>query len=196
MSDDDNKGASRREFITTASSLAMLGGLAGGYGAFAATAGKFLYNADSSFMGWMFVAPTSNIQVGDSIAFRTPSGANVTIVRKTRGGLVRDFLALSSTCPHLGCQVSWEPNHNRFFCPCHNGIFNADGIATDGPPGDAGQKLPQYRLQIEEGLLYIEVPTEELAMGKGEVCTDKKQQGGSGHDPCLERHPRTGPKKA
>ena len=71
--------------------------------------------------------------------------------------------ALSSTCPHLGCQVHWEGHNNRFFCPCHNGVFDPNGIATGGPPADAGQSLLQFPLKEESGLLYIELPVDRVA---------------------------------
>ena len=68
------------------------------------------------------------------------------------------FLALSSICPHLGCRVHWEASNNRFFCPCHNGVFDPNGKATGGPPAADGQDLPHYALQVVDGALYIEMP--------------------------------------
>ena len=59
------------------------------------------------------------------------------------------------------------------------------GTATGGPPGEAGQSLPQFPLKVEKGLLYIEVPLEELAMGEGEVLEKIAGPPGPGHDPCL-----------
>jgi Rieske Fe-S protein len=41
--------------------------------------------------------------------------------------------ALSSTCPHAGCFVDWEPDKKRFACPCHGSVFDLDGKCTDGP---------------------------------------------------------------
>lgn len=129
----------------------MTGGLAAGYGAFAGLAGRFLYPAHPRPTGWMFVSEVARL--GDSFLYRTPAGESVTIARRGE-----DFIALSSVCPHLGCQVRWEGHHNRFFCPCHNGAFDPDGKATAGPPAKAGQSLTRYRLKIENGLLFIEVP--------------------------------------
>ena len=100
---------------------------------------------------------------GDSMRFVTPGRAKVAIARQGSSGTVDDFVALSSTCPHLGCQVHWEPQHDRFFCPCHNGTFDRSGRATSGPPFEAKQSLPRYPLRIENGLLFIEVPTETLS---------------------------------
>ncbi|MCK5077608.1 MAG: ubiquinol-cytochrome c reductase iron-sulfur subunit [Calditrichia bacterium] len=67
--------------------------------------------------------------------------------------------AFSSECPHLGCQVNWEADNNRFFCPCHSGIFDSDGIAIAGPPADAGQNLIEVPVDVEEnsGIVYLEV---------------------------------------
>ena len=51
--------------------------------------------------------------------------------------LVRDgdqVKALSATCTHLGCQVRWEKEKQRFLCPCHGGMYDARGRVVDGPP--------------------------------------------------------------
>ena len=41
--------------------------------------------------------------------------------------------ALSTTCPHAGCFVDWEPNKKKFACPCHGSLFDLDGKCTGGP---------------------------------------------------------------
>jgi len=152
----------RRGFLATTSSLAMTAGLAAGYGTFFALAGRFLYPAGPDVMGWMYVATVDSLANGDALTYFTPSGAKVVVARQGDKGAVEDFIALSSTCPHLGCQVHWEAVNNRFFCPCHNGTFDPQGKATGGPPKDANQSLPHYQLRIENGLLFIEVPLEKV----------------------------------
>jgi hypothetical protein len=82
--------------------------------------------------------------------------------------------------------VHWEGHKNRFFCPCHNGVFSPEGVATEGPPAEAGQRLPSYPLRVDGGLLYIEVPTQRLASAKFEDIDDDAPRG-PGHDPCLSR---------
>lgn len=42
--------------------------------------------------------------------------------------------ALSATCTHLGCQVRWDAQSTRFRCPCHGGVFDAQGNVVEGPP--------------------------------------------------------------
>lgn len=177
----------RRGFLAKASSVAMAGGLLGSYGAFAAVAGRFLYPAEPDAKRWMFVTEVARLGVGDSLTFRTPAGAPVNVARQRRDGDVGDFIALSSTCPHLGCVVKWEPHNDRFFCPCHNGVFDPTGKATSGPPAEAGQSLAAFRLKLEGGLLFIEVPTATVAGQRPEGDGPEFAEGAerAGHDPCL-----------
>jgi len=192
MADEQSKTPEegRRGFLKAASGTAMTAGLVGGYGGFALIAGRFLYPSGDSDRQWQFVSEESSLEVGDSILYRTPTGETVSITRKERNGDERDFIALSSTCPHLGCQVHWEAQNDRYFCPCHNGAFDSNGVGIEGPPGDAGQSLPQYPLQVAGGLLMIEVKVDRLAEArgesqKGEVITADATPKGPGHDPCL-----------
>jgi Rieske Fe-S protein len=112
----------------------MVAGLAGGYGGFGAIALRYLYPSTTGDRIWQFVIETDRVKVGESIRYRGPSGETVNIARQNRNGDAEDFIALSSTCPHLGCQVRWESQNNRFYCPCHNGVFDPAGVATSGPP--------------------------------------------------------------
>ena len=61
--------------------------------------------------------------------------------------------ALSSTCTHLGCRVSWDAEAKQLKCPCHGGVYDRTGAVVAGPPPaplaslmtriDAGQVLIQ-----------------------------------------------------
>jgi len=46
----------------------------------------------------------------------------------------RDVRVFSATCTHLGCQVLWDREAKRFRCPCHGGVYDANGKVLDGPP--------------------------------------------------------------
>ena len=159
---ENASGEDRRSFLSRASTAAMAGGLAVSYGTLAAMAGQYLYPSRPRPMAWVFVTESFKLKAGDVLRFQTPAGQTVTITRRDEKGTADDFLALSSTCPHLGCQVHWESQNNRFFCPCHNGVFDPSGKATAGPPGEAKQSLPHYDLQIENGLVFIQVPVDTL----------------------------------
>jgi cytochrome b6-f complex iron-sulfur subunit len=157
----------RRSFLATG---AMAGGLIAGYGAFGAIAVRFLYPARPGEEERLFVADLASFKPGDSMVYRTPAGQPVAIARIGSAGTKEDFLALSSTCPHLGCQVHWEPQNRRFFCPCHNGVFDPSGKAVAGPPADAGQSLLRYPVEVANGLLYILVPVDRLSCPGRDRC--------------------------
>ena len=167
--------ANRRSFLSTSATAIMAGGLAGGYGTFFAMAGRFFYPSTDN-RHWVFVSNADGIAPGESLPFTSAGGVSVMITRRAETSsetpegeessepvlTADDFLALSSICPHLGCRVHWESANSRFFCPCHNGIFDADGIATGGPPAAEGQDLPHYSLQVVDGALYIEMPISSI----------------------------------
>lgn len=44
------------------------------------------------------------------------------------------FIAFSVHCTHLGCPVNWNQGGQLFLCPCHGGVFNAEGQPAGGPP--------------------------------------------------------------
>jgi len=152
----------RRGFFRRAGSWFMGLGLLSGYGAFAAFIGRFLLPTKQAPKAWQFVTTLTETRNGESLTYRSPAGEQVVVARVADKGEAGDFIALSSVCPHLGCQVHWEQHNNRFFCPCHNGVFDPQGTATEGPPADAGQSLARYPLMVENGMLFIEVRTEAL----------------------------------
>ena len=140
-------------------------GLVAGYGKLALMAGDYLYAEGGTPLGWQFVAPVEEFLPGTARDYVSPEGTKVVIARKeTESGPnpVASFIALSSVCPHLGCAVHWEQQNSRFFCPCHNGAFDAEGKPLSGPPAKANQSLPQFALKVENGLLFIEVPLYRL----------------------------------
>ena len=147
----------RRGFLGRVSSLVMFGGLAAGYGTLAAYAGRFLFPNRRQEPNWQFVAGLEELVMGSALNFKTPAGARIVVTRQKVGESADCFVALSSVCPHLGCAVHWEPNNDRFFCPCHNGAFDASGVATEGPPATANQSLTKYPLKVEKGMLFIAV---------------------------------------
>jgi len=59
-----------------------------------------------------------------------------------------EFRAYNRVCTHLQCLVSFEPENDRIFCPCHAGTYNPeDGTVTSGPPPRA---LPEVILETDE----------------------------------------------
>ena len=52
-------------------------------------------------------------------------------------GVYRDdagkCFAVNPKCPHLGCQLEWNPNEKSWDCPCHGSRFSYDGKRIDNP---------------------------------------------------------------
>ncbi len=158
-------GDDRRSFIARFSGWWMGLGLVSGYGYFASMIVRFLYpssQSENKNKSWQFVAEVNSFKQGDSLTFISPAGDKAVITRMGMKGSEADFIALSSVCPHLGCQVHWESSNNRYFCPCHGGAFDPKGKPTAGPPKAAGQSLPHFTLKVENELLYIKAGTRSL----------------------------------
>jgi Rieske Fe-S protein len=62
--------------------------------------------------------------------------------------------ALSSTCTHLGCRVSWNAEQQVLKCPCHGGVFDRTGEVKAGPPPAPLAKLPT-KLEGEQVLVQL-----------------------------------------
>lgn len=62
-------------------------------------------------------------------------------------------VAYDPACTHLGCRVSWVQDRNRFFCPCHGGVFDPDGNVVSGPPP---KPLDQHPVKVESGRIWVE----------------------------------------
>jgi len=79
---------------------------------------------------------------------------------KARVYLVKDPAApsglavLDTTCTHLGCGVSWSAERKAFLCPCHGGVYAADGTVKGGPPPRPLARLP---FTVEAGRVSLDV---------------------------------------
>jgi Rieske Fe-S protein len=149
---DALKENSRREFL---SKIFIILGVAFAYGLLA-------------LEGLLFIIPRkrltgkiklyggrlSQYKLGSVKAFYDPGGTEILIMRDDKG-----IHAFSSVCPHLGCRVHWVSDKKKFFCPCHKGVFNSNGVAISGPPAKAGQSLTKVPISVdkESQIVYIEV---------------------------------------
>jgi cytochrome b6-f complex iron-sulfur subunit len=64
-----------------------------------------------------------------------------------------DYVALSATCPHLGCILIWDAERQVISCPCHEAYFNTTGAVISGPPP---APLDTYRVQVEGDQIFVE----------------------------------------
>lgn len=65
-----------------------------------------------------------------------------------------EIVALSSTCTHLGCRVSWNAEDETLRCPCHGGVFDRTGAVKAGPPPAPLEKLAT-RVEGEQVLVQL-----------------------------------------
>ena len=65
-----------------------------------------------------------------------------------------DVRALSSTCTHLGCRVSWNAEAQQLKCPCHGGVYDRTGKVLAGPPPAA---LAQMATRIDGDQVLVQV---------------------------------------
>ncbi len=150
MSEHDT--TSRRGILA---SLAMGAGLVAAYGVLGLQGLAFLLPKRlRPKTRLLYAGRIDDYEIGGVNTLYDLKGTPVLVQRSEEG-----FTAFDSTCPHLGCKVHWEPDNDRFFCPCHNGEFRPDGVAYAGPPGDAGQSLAKMNVEAnpEAGVVYLEV---------------------------------------
>ena len=108
---------------------------------------------------WRTVGRTAEFPPGSTrqVAFLDPTplpwagqtAATASWLRHEAGG---DFIAFSVNCTHLGCPVRWEQGPQLFMCPCHGGVFYADGSPASGPPLRA---LARYPVRVVGGTVQI-----------------------------------------
>jgi Rieske Fe-S protein len=134
---DTNRAGRRRLLVVFVNSVVALFG-----GSLGALVGVFALRprADRRSDRWIRAASLLELGQGTPIprvlSVRRSDGWYRESVRQTVF-LVRDgdrVKALSATCTHLGCQVRWEKEKERFLCPCHGGTYDAQGRVVGGPP--------------------------------------------------------------
>ncbi len=68
---------------------------------------------------------------------------------------LEQFVIFAMNCAHLGCPVSWFPQSGLFMCPCHGGVYYANGDCASGPPP---RGLFQCEWRVRDGRLEVEAP--------------------------------------
>ncbi len=77
-------------------------------------------------------------------------------VRRLSGvGEGAKFQVFAVNCAHLGCPVSWFPQSGLFMCPCHGGVYYANGEHASGPPP---RGLYHCDWRVKQGRLEVRAP--------------------------------------
>ena len=94
--------------------------------------------------------PISAKEIGEEGSQIGLMGGEPTIVVRQGG----ELLAFSAVCTHLGCIVHWEAGEKIFFCSCHAGKFDSNGVNIAGPPP---RPLRRYKVVVgREGEIELE----------------------------------------
>ena len=110
--------------------------------------------------GWQTVGQLADFPLGQTVLvtfIRPDARSYAGAVKKDTAYLTRrggDWLALHNVCMHLGCPVRYQSGSGLYFCPCHGGVYNAEGVNVAGPPRIPLQRLG-VRLQGQDVQLEI-----------------------------------------
>lgn len=118
------------------------------------------WRADAGYKSWVSLGPTSAFPIGEtrlavySNPFHRPSdGATDNVACYVRRTDAAQFRVFAINCAHLGCPVRWFPQSQLFMCPCHGGVYYADGARASGPPE---RGLFTYDWQVVADQLHID----------------------------------------
>ena len=155
----DSVNASRRSFLKSTAGMVSVGAaltLTGILGT-AAVAPTLAKQARQ----WVDAGTLDSFPVGAiqpvMLTYERKQGFHAAMVQQpvlVRRDSEQDFICFSSSCPHLGCSVAWDPLSVRFKCACHGGAFDRDGNVIAGPPPHALERLAW---KVENGIIKVEV---------------------------------------
>lgn len=117
-----------------------------------------------NYLRWIPIGDVNSFPLGETqlVTYRNPftdswDGPTADVpayVRRTEQG---EFTVFAINCAHLGCPVRWFKESQLFMCPCHGGVYYADGSRASGPPERGlftyDQKVVNGKLMINAGQL-------------------------------------------
>jgi menaquinol-cytochrome c reductase iron-sulfur subunit len=149
---------SRRKFFTRLS--VILGSLCGAILAIPALGFIIapLFGKTPQF--WRTVGKVGDFQVGKTVNVTIEDSSPLPwagVTARTAAWLRRvnetEFIAFAVNCSHLGCPVRWLQDANLFMCPCHGGVYYADGRVAAGPPP---YPLTRYSVRVKNGEVQVQ----------------------------------------
>jgi len=118
------------------------------------------WRKDASYNSWIALGPVESFPAGETrLAFyknpftRSWDGQTDNVACYVRRIATSDFQVFAINCAHLGCPVRWFPQSQLFMCPCHGGVYYADGSRASGPPE---RGLFTYQWKVVDNQLHID----------------------------------------
>jgi Rieske Fe-S protein len=122
----------------------------------------FFFQARKREDKWVTLGPTKQFPADQTrlVNFVNPLESPWDGITAFTGVYVRndgndEFKVFAVNCAHLGCPVTWFPQSGLFMCPCHGGVYYADGKRASGPPPHG---LFECKAKVEKGELKIQAP--------------------------------------
>jgi Rieske Fe-S protein len=116
--------------------------------------------SSQSYDSWISLGRVSEFPVGETRLatyenpYRRPwDGATDNTACWVRHISPSTFQVFAINCAHLGCPVRWFPQSKLFMCPCHGGVYYADGGRASGPPE---RGLFEYDYKVANDELHID----------------------------------------
>jgi len=108
---------------------------------------------------WRTVGAVQSFEKGRTVEVRFEDASSVPWAGVTAqtGAWLRcrqngQFEAFAINCTHLGCPVRWLQDAELFMCPCHGGVYYADGTVAAGPPP---RPLIKYPVRVQDGQVQV-----------------------------------------
>lgn len=142
------------------------------------------WRKDASYNSWVSLGAVDAFPIGETrlAYYKNPAadswdGQTDNVACYVRREAAAQFSVFAVNCAHLGCPVRWFPQSQLFMCPCHGGVYYADGSRASGPPE---RGLFTYSWQIASGELHIDagqMPTLSNSAKLVNISGDHRCQG-------------------
>jgi Rieske Fe-S protein len=135
----------RRPFLQ----LLLGAGLVGTLASFLYPVFRYVIPPESADLGSdeVVAAKVGDLKNNSGKIFRFGSKPGI-IVRNAQG----EYNAMSATCTHLSCIVQYQPDTQRVWCACHNGVYDLNGRNISGPPP---RPLEAYDVHVRGDEIYV-----------------------------------------
>jgi Rieske Fe-S protein len=111
------------------------------------------------YLEWIAIGDVKDFSRGETklVTYRNPftdpwDGATANVPAYVRCASDGSLTVFAINCAHLGCPVRWFAESQLFMCPCHGGVYYADGSRASGPPE---RGLFVYPMKVDGGKLMI-----------------------------------------
>lgn len=141
---------------------------------------------DNEYKSWVSLGPIDTFPVGETrlAKFTNPvsrawDGETDRVACWVRRISQQEFQVFAINCAHLGCPVRWFPQSQLFMCPCHGGVYYADGSRASGPPE---RGLFSYDVKVVKGEIQIDAGQMPTLSNTARLIQIENAKGGS---PCA-----------